>query len=132
MLALCGGAVRGGRPWLARRAAATWPVPSSAIHSGIEHNIGIDLQQAQKVDRKTKIVATVAPSSLPRVPELLNCGMNVMRLNCSHGTHAFFSEAISLLRKEVHKARVRGVDFRDGALEDVCGVALDTKGPESE
>ena len=75
---------------------------------------------------------TVAPPSLHRTKDYLAAGMNVMRLNCSHGSHEFFAEATKTLKRDVLNARVRGVDFSDGALEDVCAVALDTKGPESE
>lgn len=88
------------------------------------------------IDRKTKIVCTVGPAtdSKPMIMSLLQAGMNVMRLNCSHGNEAYYRDVIGKLRtclKEVRKeSAVHGVDFSDGAREDVCAIALDTKGPE--
>lgn len=51
--------------------------------------------------RKTKIVATVGPAS--RSPEmvhkLIDAGVNVFRLNFSHGTHEEHSEVLKTIRK---------------------------------
>ncbi len=51
--------------------------------------------------RKTKIVCTIGPSSdSPEVlRELITGGMNVARLNFSHGTHADHGEKIRLIRE---------------------------------
>ncbi len=70
--------------------------------------------------RKTKIVCTLGPASSDEVviEALLKSGMNVARLNFSHGTH------------EQHRVlidRFRAV--RDG-LGLPAAVMLDTKGPE--
>ena len=50
--------------------------------------------------RKTKIVATIGPAC--NTPEtlkaMIEAGMNVARLNLSHGTHAAHSEQITILR----------------------------------
>ncbi len=70
--------------------------------------------------RKTKIVCTLGPAS--RSPEmiekLINSGLNVARLNFSHGTHEYHQETIEMFR----------------AVRDRMGVPaavlLDTKGPE--
>lgn len=50
--------------------------------------------------RKTKIVATVGPaSSSPDIIEsLIDAGVNVFRLNFSHGDYRFHEEAIDLIR----------------------------------
>jgi pyruvate kinase len=70
--------------------------------------------------KKTKIVCTIGPASeSPEVLEkLLQHGMNVARLNFSHGTH------------EEHLRRMQLI--RQAALETGIEVAilLDTKGPE--
>ena len=49
--------------------------------------------------RKTKIVATLGPSSLDRIDELITAGVNVFRLNFSHGTHEQHAGAIEKIRK---------------------------------
>ncbi|CEG23226.1 Pyruvate kinase [Planococcus massiliensis] len=70
--------------------------------------------------RKTKIVCTIGPAS--ESPELLEslieAGMNVARLNFSHGSH------------EEHATRIQRI--RDAAAKTgkIVGILLDTKGPE--
>ncbi|HSW42918.1 MAG TPA: pyruvate kinase [Patescibacteria group bacterium] len=47
--------------------------------------------------RRTKLVCTIGPATAARVPELLVAGMNVARLNLSHGTpagHAAQADAV--------------------------------------
>ena len=70
--------------------------------------------------RKTKIVCTLGPSSdnEQMIEQLFKSGMNVARLNFSHGTHEAHKETIERLRK-----------VRD-RLEIPAAILLDTKGPE--
>jgi len=77
--------------------------------------------------RKTKIVATIGPAC--KTPEMLKAmieaGMNVARLNLSHGTHAAHSEQITVLRaaaKDLGKniaimIDTRGIEIRTGLLD---------------
>ena len=77
--------------------------------------------------RKTKIVATIGPAC--KTPEMLEAmieaGMNVARLNLSHGTHAAHSEQITTLRAVAEKLGrniaimidTRGIEIRTGPLE---------------
>lgn len=70
--------------------------------------------------RKTKIVCTLGPSSdnEQMIEQLFKSGMNVARLNFSHGTHEAHKETIERFRK-----------VRD-RLEIPAAILLDTKGPE--
>lgn len=70
--------------------------------------------------RRTKIVCTIGPASESpeKVEKLLQAGMNVARLNFSHGTHEEHGKRIHVLKE---KARQLGV---------YLGILLDTKGPE--
>ena len=70
--------------------------------------------------RKTKIVCTIGPKteSVDMLTKLVNCGMNVMRLNFSHGNFEEHGARISSLR-EVIKTTGKKV-----------AILLDTKGPE--
>jgi len=70
--------------------------------------------------RRTKIVCTIGPASESKemIHELLKAGMNVARLNFSHGTHAEHGKRIRTLREEAEKLGVH------------LGILLDTKGPE--
>ncbi|MDX9749640.1 MAG: pyruvate kinase [Flavobacteriales bacterium] len=51
-------------------------------------------------DPKTKIVATIGPASADRavLREMMLNGMDVCRLNFSHGNHAFYAELIGTIR----------------------------------
>lgn len=70
--------------------------------------------------RKTKIVCTIGPACANEetLREMCLAGMNVARLNFSHGTHEEHLKTINLIKK------VRG----DLGLP--IGILLDTKGPE--
>ena len=70
--------------------------------------------------RRTKIICTLGPSTDDEnvLEQLIESGMNVARLNFSHGTHEEHAERIRVIRKLAKK----------------CGrsvaILLDTKGPE--
>jgi len=70
--------------------------------------------------RKTKIVCTIGPSSQDEgiFTELVLCGLNVARLNFSHGTH------------EEHKLKIDTIKKVREALNTSTSIMLDTKGPE--
>ena len=70
--------------------------------------------------KKTKIIATLGPSSCTKetLIEMADAGMNVVRLNFSHGTHKDHAEKIKMI-KEVR-------DDKNIPLP----IMLDTQGPE--
>ena len=70
--------------------------------------------------RKTKIICTIGPacSTEKAMTELCQAGMNVARLNFSHGTHEQHLEMINL---------IKGVREK---LNMPIAIMLDTKGPE--
>ena len=70
--------------------------------------------------RKTKIVCTIGPASeSPEVLEqLIEAGMNVARLNFSHGNH------------EEHGERIKRIREASKKTGKIVGILLDTKGPE--
>lgn len=70
--------------------------------------------------KKTKIVCTIGPASEnPEILEqLINNGMNVARLNFSHGTH------------EEHLAKIKTIRRIRRKLNAPVAIMLDTKGPE--
>lgn len=69
---------------------------------------------------RTKIICTIGPavSSLEKILSLIDAGMNVARLNFSHGTHEQHLESINLLKEA---RRIRNIPL---------AIMLDTKGPE--
>ena len=70
--------------------------------------------------RRTKIVCTIGPASKDRetLRQMLKAGMNVARVNFSHGTHEEHAETIRIFRS-----------VRD-ELGIPAAVLLDTRGPE--
>lgn len=77
--------------------------------------------------RKTKIVATIGPAcDTPEMhSKMIQAGMNVARLNLSHGTHDKHRQQISSLRDAAKKLGkniaimidTRGIEIRTGLLE---------------
>ena len=74
----------------------------------------------KKVLRKTKIVGTIGPASQSEemLTKLMNAGLNVTRINFSHGGYEENGEKIETIKK------VRS------ALNRPVALLLDTKGPE--
>jgi pyruvate kinase len=70
--------------------------------------------------RKTKIVCTIGPSSQDEETfrELVQSGLNVARLNFSHGNH------------EEHKIKIDTIKKVREELNTPTAIMLDTKGPE--
>ncbi len=77
-------------------------------------------EEPEKNMRKTKIVCTIGPASSDEATFSAMCraGLNVARLNFSHGTHADHKEKIDMIKK-----------VRED-LELPIAIMLDTKGPE--
>lgn len=72
------------------------------------------------MNTRTKIICTIGPAvnSLDKIIELIHAGMNVARLNFSHGTHEEHLQVIHLLK--VARKQL-GVPL---------AILIDTKGPE--
>lgn len=70
--------------------------------------------------RKTKIVCTIGPASesLENTKKLIQAGMNVARLNFSHGDY------------EEHGNRIKAIRQACQELGKTVAILLDTKGPE--
>lgn len=70
--------------------------------------------------KHTKIVCTIGPASesIEMLCGLLKAGMNVARLNFSHGTH------------EEHAQRIKNIRLASEQCQIPVAIMLDTKGPE--
>jgi len=70
--------------------------------------------------RKTKIICTIGPASMNEevLTQMAKAGMNVARMNFSHGDHAEQKKKIDLVKKVREK------------LDLPIAIILDTKGPE--
>jgi pyruvate kinase len=89
-----------------------------------------------KVNRRTKIVATVGPGSESEamLGRLISAGVNVFRLNFSHGSASHHAEVARRIRKQAAVAgkyvgiladlqgpKIRISSFRDNAVDLVAG-----------
>ena len=79
------------------------------------------LEQFDIKQRKTKIICTLGPAcwDTEMLVKMLDAGMNVARLNFSHGDHQTQRRSLNNLREALKQ--------RPGLT---CGIMLDTKGPE--
>jgi pyruvate kinase len=70
--------------------------------------------------RKTKVIATIGPAcdSPDRIAQMIEAGMNVARLNFSHGTREEHRERLGLIREATRRAGAN------------VAIMLDTKGAE--
>ncbi len=75
------------------------------------------------MEQKTKIICTIGPSSWSseKMAELVDAGMNVARLNFSHGTHEEKLEAINKIKK-IRRETGKNI----GILQDLCGPKIRT------
>ncbi len=71
--------------------------------------------------RRTKIIATLGPAtrSEAKIAQLIEAGVNIFRLNMSHGTH----EEHELLAEKVRKVAKRK-KIHIGILMDLCGPKI--------
>lgn len=72
------------------------------------------------MSKQTKIVCTIGPASesVEMITKLANEGMNIVRLNFSHGSFEEHLNRIHMVREVVEKTGIN------------LGIMLDTKGPE--
>ncbi|KZV92484.1 pyruvate kinase [Exidia glandulosa HHB12029] len=81
-----------------------------------------DVDEEKKYHRKTAIIATIGPktNSVEKLAALREAGMNIVRMNFSHGEYEYHQSVIDNTRKVV-AANPNGRPL---------AIALDTKGPE--
>jgi pyruvate kinase len=97
---------------------------------------GRDILRSAVGERRAKIVATLGPASSTEATfrELLRAGLDVARLNFSHGSHEQKSELIAMVRKVAREegkpicilADLQGPKIRTGTLVDHRPVLLET------
>jgi pyruvate kinase len=86
------------------------------------------MKRSSLFERRTKIVCTIGPatSSAAVIEQLVKTGMNVARLNLSHGTYREHARYIQIVRKLSHRLAIPvailidlpGPKYRTGKLKD--------------
>ncbi len=71
--------------------------------------------------RRTKIVCTIGPAteSKSKINMLIRHGMNIARLNFSHGSYSWFTKTIKTIRSEAAK-----LEKPVAILQDLCGPKI--------
>ncbi|QCE08126.1 plastidial pyruvate kinase 2-like [Vigna unguiculata] len=84
-------------------------------------DIAVGMWSKPTFRRKTKIVCTIGPSTNTRemIWKLAEAGMNVARMNMSHGDHASHQKVIDLVK-----------EYNAQSKDNAIAIMLDTKGPE--
>ena len=71
--------------------------------------------------KRTKILATIGPASdsLEMIEKLVKAGVNLFRLNFSHGTHNYHLEVLQKIRQVEEK-----IGLHIGVLQDISGPKI--------
>lgn len=92
----------------------------------VDFMASLDIDSEPFAKRLSGIICTIGPvtRSVDKLVKLMKEGMNIARMNFSHGTHEYHGETIDNVRKavEVYSAEL--------GRPHTVAIALDTKGPE--
>ncbi|XP_067140529.1 pyruvate kinase PKM-like isoform X1 [Centruroides vittatus] len=114
-------------PKMSQLKATALQLHGGETDSWLDHLSGLNIDTHPIYQRLTGIICTIGPASrdVDKLVEMMKSGMNIARLNFSHGTHEYHAGTIENVRKA---AEIMAKEL--GMPSYPVGVALDTKGPE--
>lgn len=92
----------------------------------LDHMCALDIDSKAPRHRLSGIICTIGPvsRSVEILEKMLETGMNIARMNFSHGSHEYHAGTIANVREaSQNMSKKLGMNFP-------IAIALDTKGPE--
>jgi len=99
---------------------------AAQAHTYVDQKASLDIDSKPNIERLSGIICTIGPVSraVETLMSMMDVGMNIARMNFSHGSHEYHAETMANVREAAKK-----YSEKIGHQHPVA-IALDTKGPE--